>query len=399
MTSTVRNRVLMLVENSPYPQDIRVLQEAEALKSNGYKVSVICPAKSGQPKREILNGVSIYRYPSLSAWSNHLGYFFEYGWSLLMMSWISLQVYFSAGFDILHAANPPDTLVLIAIFYKLFGKCFIFDQHDLTPELYLARCGNRGNAIIYQILILLEKLSCHFADHVIATNQSYKALEIERGHVEARKITIVRNGPNHQLQPVEPAPGLRIPGKTTLVYVGVIGAQDGVEHLLYALNDLVCEFQQANFKCILVGDGKALPRMKVLTKELRLTDYVRFAGWVDHSLVAAYLSAADICVAPEPSNPYNDRSTIIKLMEYMALGKPTIAFNLPEHRVTAQNAAIYARANDDRDFARQICMLIDNPEQCRRMGNIGRQRVENELAWSHQIKPLLKSYEAIKTTG
>jgi glycosyltransferase involved in cell wall biosynthesis len=300
------------------------------------------------------------------------------------------------GFDIIHVHNPPDTFVFIAAFYKLLGKRFVYDHHDLAPELYYARFGGTGNPLIYNVLILLEKLSCQLADRVIATNQSYKTVEVRRGHVPEERITVVRNGPDLNLvRPMEPYPNLRQRGRTIINYVGRTASQDGVDYLLRALRHLICALDRTDFFCVIVGSGDALPDLQSLAEQLGLADHVLFTGWLEHAEAIRYISTADICVAPEPSNPYSDRSTTIKMMEYMALNKPIVAFDLPEHRVTAQEAAVYARPSDELDFARQIALLMDNPEQRKRMGYIGRERVETELAWPHQEKHLLEAYEAL----
>ena len=396
MKPSVSIRVLMLLENGPYSQDARVPSEATALVSAGHKVSVICPVRPQEPWRETLNGVRVYRFPAPPTANGLLGYLLEYGYAMAATFVLSLRVLLDEGFDVIHAHCPPDTFVFIAAFYKLLGKRFVYDHHDLAPELYYARFGGSGNRLVYHILVLLEKLSCRLADHVITTNQSYKTVEMQRGHVPEEYITVVRNGPDlNRLRPVEPDPDLRRKGKTIIGYVGRMGFQDGLDYLLRALRHLIHDLGRTDFFCVLVGAGDALPRIRSLAEQLGLANYVLFTGWVEYSEVPRYLSAMDICVAPEPSNSYNDRSTVIKLMEYMALEKPIVAFDLPEHRVTAQDAAVYARPNDEFDFAQQIAALMDNPERRRRMGEKGRERVEKELAWPHQEKSLLEAYESL----
>jgi glycosyltransferase involved in cell wall biosynthesis len=396
MSSSRNNRVLMLLENQSFLRDVRVFPEARTLASNGYQVSVICPARSGQAWHEIIDGVHVFRYHGSPANNTFLGYLWEYGYSLIATWIISLIVFIKPGFDVIHAANPPDTSVLIALFYKAFGRLFIFDHHDLTPELYNTRFGKNNHKLIFQILIWLEKFSCRSADHIIATNQSYKQLEIQRGNVPESRITIVRNGPTlNFVSFYEPDSSPRIQDRLMITYVGTMGYQDGVEYLIRALHHLVNDFNRTDFNCTLVGDGDALPMLKKMTEEIRLMDYLYFTGWVNQSEVAHYINAGDICVAPEPSNPYNDRSTMIKIMEYMAFGKPVVAFNLPEHRVSAGDAALYALPNDELDFARQIRILMDDPERRRIMGQCGIDRVKNELAWVHQEKKLIKAYEKL----
>lgn len=390
------NRVLMLLQNAPYPHDSRVYGEARALTSAGYQVTIICPAVTGQLRHETLEGVHIYRFPRPPAAGGFLGYLYEYGYSMLMISVIALLVLLRQGFDVVHAHCPPDAFVFIAACYKLLGKRFVYDHHDLSPELYHARFRGSGNRFIYRMLVFLERLACRLADHVIATNQSYKKVEMQRGQVPEERITIVRNGPdlNHR-SPAGSGLDLGRPDRTTLCYVGVMGVQDGVDYLLRALQYLVYKMGRTDLFCYLVGRGEAMPRLESLTEQLGLSEYVLFTGWVDRTEVPRYISAADICVAPEPSNPYNDRSTSIKVMEYMQHGKPIVAFDLPEHRFSAQEAAVYAHPNDERDFAQRIAALIDDSAQCQRMGQIGRDRIERKLAWSYQKQHLLDAYRAL----
>jgi glycosyltransferase involved in cell wall biosynthesis len=387
----------MLIENRPYPQDHRVRLEAVTLSGAGYQVSVICPSAPGQPWRQVIDGVDVYRYPAPPDGNNLVGYLWEYGYSLAVTFAISLLVCLRPGFDVIHAANPPDIAVLIATFYKLFGKRFVYDHHDLAPELYDARFAGKGRRFVREALVWFERLSCRLADHIIATNQSYQAMEMQRGSVPEERITVVRNGPDlNRLRLVVPKPGLRQEGKTNLVYVGIIERQDGVDYLVRALQHLVYDLKRSDFHCIIVGRGGALLDVKSLTEQLGLGDYVFFTGWVEPTQVAGYLCAGDIGVAPEPSNPLNDRSTMVKIMEYMAMAKPVVAFDLPENRYTAQGAALYAQPNDELDFARQIAVLMDDPERRKKMGQVGRERVENELAWPHQAKHLLDAYASVR---
>jgi glycosyltransferase involved in cell wall biosynthesis len=390
-------RVLMLLENAPYPHDDRVRREARTLVSAGYRVSVISWSSSGQPWRELLDGVHVFRFPRPRPASGVIGYLWEYGYSMVMIFAISLLVCLCEGFDVVHAHHPPDTFVFIAAFYRLFGKRYVLDHHDLAPELYLARFRDNGNLVVFRVLVWLEKLACRLADHVIATNQSYKTMEMQRGRVPEARITVVRNGPDlNELRFTDSEPGPRLKGKSVLGYVGVMGFQDGVDYLLRALRHLVDDLDRADFRCILVGTGDAVPYLKSLTQQFALDDYVSFTGWVSQqSEVARYLSMMDICLAPEPSDPYNDRSTAAKIMEYMALGKPTVAFDLPEHRVSADDAALYARPNDELDFARKIALLMDDPELSKEMGEKGKKRIETELAWAHQANRLVRVYSVL----
>ena len=396
MKASAGNRVLMVLENNPYPADPRVRQEATTLAGAGYQVSVICPRGANQPWRENLEGVSIFRYPAPPEARSFLGYVLEYTYALVATFVISLFVSVHRGFDVIHAANPPDSAVLIALFYKLFGKRFVFDHHDLAPEMYLVRSSHKGTGLVHRVLSWLEKMSFRFADHVIATNQSYKNVAMQRGHVPEERVTIVRNGPAlDRLKLVQPDPDLKKRGAVIIGYIGVMGPQDGLDYLLRALQMLITVLGRSDFFCIIIGKGSALADLKAQASQLGLDQFVWFTGFIPDADVLRYMSTVDICLDPDPSNIFNDRCTMIKIMEYMALGKPTVAFDLPEHRISAGEAALYARPNDELDFARQVAVLMDDPELREKMGRIGRERIENELAWPYQAKHLLDAYEAI----
>ena len=390
----------MLLENYPYPQDGRVRREAVALTAAGYHVTVIAPVDKGQLRRETINGVDVYRYAAPPAGTGLWGYLIEYGWSLLAAFALSLVVLVRGGFDVIHAHNPPDLFVLIALLYKVLGKRFVFDHHDLSPEMYDARFRGKGNQMVKRALIAFERLSCRAANHVIATNQSYRALEIKRDGVSPDRVTIVRNGPElNSLRDADADPQLAALNKVIIGYVGVMGVQDGADYLIRALGHLRNDAQRADFHCVLVGDGEALPDLKTLVQQLHLSDQVTFTGWVDSQAVARYLATMDICAAPEPSNPYNDWSTVIKITEYMTVGKPTVAFDLPEHRFTAQRAALYVTPNDERAFAEAFARLMDDAALRQTLGAAGRQRIETELAWQYCAPNLLAAYQQLWPTS
>jgi len=396
MTVSVGKRVLMLLENNPYPEDMRVRREAISLTAAGYDVTVICPAPKGRPWYETIDGVRAYRFRAPASGDGFLGYLWEYGYSLAATFFLSLLVCFRHGFDIIHAHNPPDLFVLIAMFYRITGKRFVFDHHDLSPEMYQARFRSGGNQFVFRVLVSFEKLTCWMADHVISTNESYKTVVMERGNVPEDRITIVRNGPNlNRVKQVDPDEKLRQKAGTIIGYVGVMGFQDGIDYLLRALHHLIHELDQTDFYCVLVGKGDARDSLIELAAELKLDDHVWFTGRVPDDDLLRFLSTADICVVPDPSNPFNDRSTMIKMMEYMALSKPIVAFDLPEHQVSAADAALYAQPNDELDFARQLALLMADADRRREMGRLGRQRVETELAWSQQEQCLLDAYQRL----
>jgi glycosyltransferase involved in cell wall biosynthesis len=398
MKAASDRRILMLLENVPFPHDIRVRREAHALVNAGYRVTVICPAAKGQPFQEIVNGVHVCRYPAPRPANGFIGYIWEYSYSMAATFAWSLLVFLRKGFDVVHAHNPPDTFVFIAGFYKLlFGKRFVYDHHDLSPEMYQARFPNGGKQLVYDVLVLLEQLTCRFADHVLVTNESYKKVALERGRVPEERITIVRNGIelNRVGAPVEPNRALRQLGKTVIAYVGVMGHQDGVDYLLHALHHLVSDLGRTDFHCVLIGGGSAWESLKSLAQSLDLNDYVQFTGFVFGEDLLPYLAAADICVDATPSNPYSDRSTLFKIIEYMSLGKPIVAFDLPEHRFTAGEAAVYVAPNNVLDFARAVAQLMDDPHRRASLGTLGRNRTKKQLAWEYSALHLINAYQQI----
>jgi glycosyltransferase involved in cell wall biosynthesis len=397
MKASAGKRVLMLLENNPYQQDTRVKLEARALTEAGYRVSVISPKPSSHLKSDADDdGIRLYQFPAPLSGGGFLGYLWEYGYSTLAMLALSFVVWLQEGFDIIHAHSPPDTMFVIGALYKLLGRRFLYDHHDLSPEAYRARFGEASNRWVYNTLVLFERLTCRLADRVIATNQSHRAMETMRGGVPAERITIVRNGPDlERVGPVAPDHGLRKRASTILGYVGVMGPQDGVDYLLRSIHALVYKLGRNDLLCVVIGKGDAIPQLAAMAGQLAIKDHVWFTGWIPDEDLLRFLSTADICVDPDPSNEFNDRCTMIKMMEYMALGKPIVAFDLPEHRITAQDAAVYAYPNDEFDFARQIALLIDDPARREAMGSLGRRRVETELAWCFSVPKLLQAYHRL----
>jgi glycosyltransferase involved in cell wall biosynthesis len=277
-----KRRVLMLLENCPFPRDDRVRREARALTSAGYQVTVVAPASGSEPKREVWEGVTVIRYPPPQEKVGFLGYIWEYAYSLTRIFLISFSVFVREGFDIVHAHHPPDMFALIAGFYKLFGKKYVMDHHDLAPDLYEARFRGRASGVVTQALTVFERLAFRLADRVIATNESYKRVEMERGQVDESRIVIVRNGPDlNELYCDAADPSLRKNGRTLIGYVGVMGTQDGVENLLYAMKHLVFDLGRRDVLCVLVGSGNALPELSELANTLGIGEYARFTGWVN----------------------------------------------------------------------------------------------------------------------
>jgi glycosyltransferase involved in cell wall biosynthesis len=387
--------VLIIVENLPVPFDKRVWNEAQALTRAGYVVSVISPVGKGYEKRyEEIDGIAVYRHPLPAEGSGPLGYAVEYSAALFWETVLAFRVFFTRGFDAIHACNPPDTLFLIGLLFRLFGKRFLFDHHDINPELYIAKFGRKGFS--YYLMILLERLTFMTAHVSIATNSSYREIAILRGKMRPENVYIVRSGPDLQkFRPVPPQESLK-EGKRYLVgYVGVMGKQEGLNYLLDAASHVLHDRGRSDVMFVIVGSGTEFGAIREYAKKLGLNRHVRFTGRIPDRELLAYLSTADVCVNPDVANEMNDKSTMNKIMEYMALGKPVVQFNLTEGRRSAQEASLYARRNDPIDFADKLLFLLDSENLRHRMGKYGRERVESVLAWEYSEKVLLEAYRAL----
>ncbi|GGQ33624.1 glycosyltransferase family 4 protein [Streptosporangium pseudovulgare] len=386
-------KALILVENLSVPFDRRVWQESTALRDAGWEVHVICPRgakRDTEPYAEV-EGVRIHRYPLRAATGGPLGYLREYGTAL----WHTFRLARRVGpVDVVHACNPPDLLFLVALAMRRRGARFVFDQHDLVPELYLSRFG-RGEDLLYRAVRLLERFTYRAADVVIATNESYRDVAVRRGGKRPERVFVVRSAPMverfHQV-PVEE--GLRRGRPHLLCYLGVMGPQDGVDYALRSLARLRDELGRTDWHAVFVGAGDTFDDMVALSRELGLAGQVEFTGRIPDDDLLRYLSAADVCLAPDPLNPLNDVSTMNKIMEYMAMARPVVSFDLREARVSAGEAALYAPANDESAFAKLVARLLDDPGERRRMGEIGQARVAGPLSWEHSRAALLAAYEA-----
>jgi len=386
-------RVLIIVENLPCPFDRRVWQQALALKAAGCQVSIICPKGRGfEAPYEELDGVYIHRHPMLFEANSALGYALEYSTSLILEFWLAMKVALTRGFDVIQACNPPDTIFLLARFFKLFGKRFIFDHHDINPELYEAKFNRRD--IWYRLLCKLERWTFATADVSIATNESYRSIAIERGGMSAERVFIVRSGPDlHKVKQLPPRPELKKGLRYLVGYVGVIGNQEGLDLLLESIHFMRTKLGRNDVHFVIIGDGTELPALKEMCRRLSLEHCVEFTGRVSDHDLWQILGTADVCVNPDRANAMNDKSTMNKILEYMALGKPIVQFHLTEGQFSAGDASLYARHNDTADFAQKLSALLDDEPLRIRMGQIGRQRVEGELAWHHQVPNLLAAYD------
>ncbi len=405
-------RVLMLVQNE-FPFDTRVRNESALLAGEGYDVTVICLKRKSEKFAETVEGIRVYRLPrielfqkapaggenflerQLTKFKAFLGYIAEYAYFTMGCLILSLYVGIRHGFDVIHAHNPPDTLFLVALPFKLLGKKFVFDHHDLAPELYQSRYRTRGNIVLWGLL-WAEKCSLKLADVAIATNESYKEIQIQRGGRRAEKCFVVRNGPGpDRMEVVAPSPRLRQMGRPILCYIGCLNPQDGLDYLLRALAQLTFELKRDDYYCVIMGSGDSLQDLRKMNRDLGLEKQVEFTGYVSDADLRANLSAADICLDPDPSSPLNDVSTWIKIMEYMAYGKPIVSFDLKETRYSARDAAIYVDPNDERGFAVAIAQLMDDAQLRAKMGGSGRNRVERELQWSRVGPNLAAAYREL----
>jgi len=385
----------MWLENNGYPADGRVRREAHALRDAGWDVWVVCP-RDGAGRRQRIDGVTVRRYRRPEAGAGVLAYVAEYAVALVATFVITVGIRLSGPVDVVHAHNPPDFFAPMAVVFKLLGAAFVFDQHDLAPEMYRARFGADASDILGAALSWSEKLSYRVADCVISTNESYRAVAIERGRCDPAAVTVVRNGPELAIvYPRSPDPTITARSDLVLGYVGELGPQDGVDHLLRAVAYLRSEFD-IDVSAVVVGDGPARASLESLAVELGVADAIEFTGWLQSEGVMRVLSSTDICVGPDPSNEYNDRSTMIKLTEYLGLGRPVVAYDLPENRVTCGEAAWFAAPPDDPyRLAEVIAALWGDAPARELMSRRGLARARDLLAWKHQVPALLAVYDGL----
>jgi glycosyltransferase involved in cell wall biosynthesis len=394
-------RILIIVQNLPVPLDRRVWLEATALTEAGYRVSVICPKFPGYEKsHETLNGIDIHRYPLPISGNGPLGFVLEFAWCFLLTSIVSFKVAIAGwGFDAIHACNPPDTFWLLARLWKVFGKPFLFDHHDLSPEMYAAKFEKRSR-LAYSGLLFLERMTFATADVAIATNESHRDVAVVRGGMPPEKVYVVRSGPNlTSLKRFPPDPEWSRGKRHLLVYLGEMCKQDGVDHLIRSVKILRDDMGRQDFHCVFVGGGPHQRAMRAYAEEIGVAGISTFTGRVSDELLCRILSSAHVAVDPDPKNDWSDQSTMNKIMEYMYFGLPIVAFDLVETRRSAQEAASYAVPNLDHDLSRCILELLDDEPRRRQMGEFGVRRVHQELAWEYSVPALLKAYEMLFERG
>jgi glycosyltransferase involved in cell wall biosynthesis len=390
-----QRKILIIVENLTMPIDRRVWQEAKTLRDEGYLVSIICPVGGKYTKKyELLDGIHVYRHPLPLEAEGAKGYLVEYSSALIFEFLLSIKVLFKTGFDVIQACNPPDTIFLIGGFYKLFGKKFIFDHHDINPELYEAKFNKKG--FFYKLLLLFEKLTFKCADVSIATNENFKDIAIKRGGMISDNVYVVRSFPDlTKFKRIKPNESLKNDRESLIGYVGILGAQDGVDILIDAICEIVHVKGRDDIHCAIVGNGTELKKLKQHAIKCQVDKYITFTGYCSgDDLLSAY-STFDVGVIPDPKNPYNDKISMNKVFEYMVMGIPFVQFDLKEGKSFAGDAALCATDNNFKDLADKLIQLIDTPELAKELGNNGLKRAESDISWEKEKTKLLAAYEAV----
>lgn len=400
MKEFVGKHFLLIVENNSVPFDRRVWREAVTLKDEGALISVIAPKEGVDSKEyEIIDSINVFRYKLLFSNGSKYGYILEYFSAFIKTFLLFHKVWYIKGkFKVCHVANPPDIFWPLAIYCKLLNIKFIFDEHDLTPETLLSRfeISEHEAGFLFKILKIFQYLSYKYSDAVISTNETYKQKAIEKYSKNRDKIFVVRNGPDtRKFKLTSPNMSLKKGRRYLFAYIGIMAVQDGVDYIIKAVDVLVNQRNIKNFVVYLIGSGSDVARLKNITHEFNLDEYIIFTGRIPDEPAIEILSTADICLSPDPYNPLNDSSTMNKVMEFMWLGKPIISFDLKEAKYSAQEAALYVENNNAEAFANGILELVNDETKAREMGDCGRKRVESELSWQNQVQYLIKAYRSV----
>ena len=385
--------VLLIVQNNSFPTDKRVLKEACSLKAAGYEVSVISPASELDPDRQSdFEGMNVFRYRNIESQGGIVPFFLEYANAISRIFLLSLRIYFKKPFAAIHIANPPDFFWPMALFFKLFGVTFIYDQHDIAPEMFRANQGRTG--LFYRMLLLNEKLTVACATAIVTVNQSLKR-RLERLYKTGQKpLAVVYNCPSADFNAqLDPALTAEYKGRPVVLFVGLMAKLDGVETLIRAAGEIVSRNKVKDCVFILLGDGQEKPLLESLVQSLGLQSRVFFTGRVSYEKVKNYLSLADVCVAPDEKNEFTDHFTLVKVLEYMKAGRPFVGFRLNETCAIAGEAGCYAESFDE--FVEKIEWLLDNPDVAQRLGEKGRETIEKQFLWEHQEKALLDLYRSV----
>jgi glycosyltransferase involved in cell wall biosynthesis len=395
--ATSRKGVLIIVENLPVPFDRRVWQEATALREAGYQVSVICPKGKGHVSSyEELQGIHIYRHPLPMEASGPMGYIAEYSAALFWEFVLSIKVLRKHGFDAVHACNPPDLIFLVGAFHKfLFGKKFIFDQHDVNPELCAVKFG-RSSGPLYNLMRLLERLTFKLADATIATNETFKQIAIERGRMDPDKVSIVKSYPDsNRFRRIPPDPTLRGRFRFMAGYVGIMGQQDGVDTLIRAMHHIVHKNGRTDISCAIIGSGTEFDNLKALAQELQLFEYVNFTGFLTGETLLRHLCTLDIGVIPDPPNEFNDKLSMNKVFEYMMLGIPFVQFDLAQARFEADGAGVVAKDATPAALAAAMVDLLEDETKRQGLSARGASKAAAEFRWEREKRSLLELYSQV----
>jgi glycosyltransferase involved in cell wall biosynthesis len=388
----IRERITMLLENNPYPGDPRVRHEAESLVAAGHGVEVVAPRSPGQPARECVSGVDVRRFRAINSSDGGAATMIvEY-----LVAWLALTAAavraLVRGSTVLHLHNPPDMLFLAGAMFRVARRKVVFDHHDLGPELAEVRFGPGA---LVSVARISERLTFAVASHVLAANESHADVARGRGHMGSDNVTVVRNGP--------PASWTRLPmvmregelAPVRLAYLGTVADQDGLEGIVEVLSCLRYRTPAVDAVLTVIGDGSARHKFEAALKRSGLATRVTITGWVTPDRVPVLLQDADVCVDPAPATILNERSTMIKLMEYLALGKPVVAYDLLETRRTVCDAAMLVRPGDAQAFAEQIAMLAQDPVLRSTLAHRARDRAR-ELTWERSESELLAAYAGLR---
>lgn len=393
MSAFAGKHVLIVIENLPAPFDRRVWQEANTLKDNGAEVTIICPQMKGYTAPfEQINGIDIYRHPLPLEARGAVGYLLEYGTAIFWEFVLACKIYLKKPFHVIQGCNPPDLIFITALFFKLLGVKYVFDHHDINPELYIAKFGKKD--FLYRTMVFFERLTFMTANFSIATNESYKEIAIRRGKMPANKVQVIRSGPSlSRLRIIPPVESHKKGRKFLVGYVGVIGEQEGLDLLIDAAKLL--REKRDDVQYAIVGGGTDLDLLKDYAAKAGVGDIFEFYGRVSDEVLLEVLNTADVCVNPDKPTEMNNLSTMNKIMEYMSLKKPIVQFDLKEGKASALKASLYARHHDLSDFGDKIAYLLDHPEVRAEMGEYGHGRVKNELSWDYESVRLVHFYQKV----
>lgn len=394
--------VLIHVQNLPVPFDRRVWQEALALTAAGYEVHVVCPRTTEYPRRrELLDGIHVYRYTPGPEARRAVAYPVEYSVALLAHLRLGLGIRLRHRIDVVHICNPPDLLFLAALPLVAAGARLIYDHHDAAPELMMAK-GQPENGLLVRLMKLCERMTYRCAHVSIETNESFREIALRRGRMRPADVFVVRSAPSlSRFEGAQPDEAWRHGRKHMVGYLGIMGSQDGLDYLIDAADLIISEWRRDDIQFVLAGGGPELPRLQERVNGLGIADYVEFTGLVSSGQrLGSMICTADVCVAPDEANRMNDISTMNKIVEYMALGRPIVQFDLREGRVSAGPASLYAKRNDVSSLAEAIVRVIDDQELGARLGQLGRERFRASLSWEAQVPQLLAAYQrALQTTA